>query len=125
MVANPESGGYERRLNFWKNESADAFLNRAACNGGRLYFLQLPFNKGNVMKSRNLLLPLIGGWIMFIAIDATNGKVGKLGVRSLGKPVQFAWFVTKTIRSFVLFCIAVVTFLVVVQGSKKEKVSQN
>ena len=73
------------------------------------------------MKSRNLLLSLIGGWIMFIAIDATNGKMGKLGIRSLGKPVQLAWFITKTIRSLVLFCIAVVTFLVVVQGNKKQK----
>jgi len=76
------------------------------------------------MKSRNLLLPLIGGWIMFIALDTTNGKMGKLGIRSLGKPVQLAWFITKTIRSFVLFCIAVVTFLVVVQGSKKQKTEQ-
>ena len=76
------------------------------------------------MKSRNLLFPLIGGWIMFIALDATNGKMGKLGIRSLGKPVQLAWFVTKTIRSFVLFCIAVVTFLVVVQGNKIHKTPQ-
>lgn len=76
------------------------------------------------MKSRNLLLPLIGGWIMFIALDATNGKMGKLGVRTLGKPVQLAWFITKTVRSFVLFCVAVLTFLMVVQGNKKEKQQQ-
>jgi hypothetical protein len=70
------------------------------------------------MKSPNLLLALIGGWILFIALDSTNGHMSSLGVRALHKPLQLAWFITKTVRTVVVFLLAVVTFLLVLQKNR-------
>ncbi|MBN1578319.1 MAG: hypothetical protein JW913_17290 [Chitinispirillaceae bacterium] len=67
------------------------------------------------MKSRKLLLTLIGGWILFIGLDGTNGHMGAAGVRSLGRPLQLAWFFTRTLRTIVLFTLAASTFLLLAQ----------
>ena len=71
------------------------------------------------MKSPKLLLTLIGGWLLFIALDSTSGHMSSLGVRSLHRPLQLAWFVTKTVRTIVLFLLAASTFLLVVQKDKE------
>jgi len=74
------------------------------------------------MKSRNLLLSLIGGWILFIGLDSTNGHMGALGVRSLQKPLQLAFLVTKVLRTLVLFFMAASTFLLLVHQNKQTTV---
>ena len=73
------------------------------------------------MKSRKLLLTLIGGWILFIGIDSTNGHMGSLGARSLRRPLQIAYFATKALRTLVLFLLAAITFLLIAQQQKVEK----
>jgi hypothetical protein len=73
------------------------------------------------MKSRKLLLTLIGGWILFIGLDGANGHMGSLGVRTLRRPLQLAFFVTKTLRTIVLFLLAASTFLLIAQQKEKEK----
>jgi hypothetical protein len=73
------------------------------------------------MKYRKLVLTLIGGWILFIGFDSTNGHVGSLGVRSLKKPLQLAFFITKIMRTITLFILAACTFLLIARQGKKEK----
>ena len=73
------------------------------------------------MKYRKLLLTLIGGWILFIGLDSTNGHVGSLGVRSLKKPLQLAFFTTKILRTITLFILAASTFLLIARQGKREK----
>lgn len=72
------------------------------------------------MKYGKLLLTLIGGWILFIGIDSTHGHMGALGVRSLTKPLQIAYASTKFVRTFVMFVIAVCTFLLIAKQGKKK-----
>jgi hypothetical protein len=67
------------------------------------------------MKSRKLLLTLIGGWILFIVVDGANGRMGALGARSLPRPLQLLWFVTGMLRTIVLFLLAASTYLLVAQ----------
>ncbi len=72
------------------------------------------------MKSRKLLLTIIGGWILFIGLDSANGHMGTLGVRTLRRPLQLAFFVTKALRTIVLFLLAASTFLLIAQQKEKE-----
>lgn len=76
------------------------------------------------MKYGKLLLTLIGGWILFVGIDSTHGHVGSLGVRSLKKPLQIAYASTKVVRTFVMFVIAVCTFILIAKQGKKKKTDQ-
>ena len=69
------------------------------------------------MKSSRILLALIGGWILFIGLDSTNGHMGARGARFLNKPLQLAFFITKILRTLVLFFIAAGTLLLVVRGN--------
>ena len=79
------------------------------------------------MKSRKLLLTLIGGWILFLGLDGANGRIGALGVRSLGRPLQLAWLLTRMLRTIVLFLLAASTYLLVAQQAddKKNTVDDN
>ncbi len=70
------------------------------------------------MKSRNLLLALIGGTILFIGLDSTNAHMGSLGVRSLRKPIRVAFMITGKLRSAVLFLLAVCTYLLIAVRNK-------
>ena len=75
------------------------------------------------MKSSKLLLTLTGGWILFIGLDSVNGNMSTLAVRSLYKPFQVAFFITKCLRTIVLFILAASTFLLITQQNKKSSVS--
>ena len=73
------------------------------------------------MKSQKLLLTLIGGWILFIVVDGANGRMGSLGVRSLARPLQLVWFLTRMLRTIVLFLLAVSTYLLVARQTDGKK----
>lgn len=78
------------------------------------------------MNSRNLLLTLIAGWIVFIGLDSAQGRMGSSGIRLLKRPVQVLYGTTKMVRTIVLFLMAISTFLVVVSpSSRNSKVRTN
>jgi hypothetical protein len=72
------------------------------------------------MKYQKLLLTLIGGWILFIGIDSTHGHMGSLGIRSLKRPIQFAYATTRIVRTIILLVIAASTLLLVAKQDKRK-----
>ena len=97
-----------------------AFPRWSGCIFAKDRFVHTTRSRGGSMKSHKLLLTLIGGWILFIGLDSTNGHMSALAVRSLHKPVQVAFLITKFLRTIVLFILAASTFLLIAQPNKKE-----
>ena len=73
------------------------------------------------MKYGKLLVTLLGGWILFIGLDTTNGHMGALGAKSLKKPLQLAWTATRILRTLTLFIMAACTLLLVARQDKHGK----
>lgn len=73
------------------------------------------------MKSYKLLMALIAGWILLVGINSANGHIGSLGAKSLRKPLQLAYFITKTFRTVALFFLAIATFIMVSRQQAAEK----
>lgn len=76
------------------------------------------------MNSRNLLLTLIAGWIVFIGLDSAQGRMGSSGIRLLRKPVQVLYGTTKIVRTIVLFFMAISTLLVVASPNSRSRKAQ-
>ncbi len=72
------------------------------------------------MKYQKLLLTLIGGWILFIGVDSTHGHMGALGIKSLKRPIQFAYATTRIVRTIILLVIAAATLMLVAKQEKKK-----
>lgn len=65
------------------------------------------------MKSKMVLVYLIGSWILFIAFDSTGGMLRSWYLRKMNVPFRFLYRATNILRSFIIFTIAVLNFFII------------
>jgi len=65
------------------------------------------------MNSGKIIAALLGAWLLFIGFDSANGRIAKKGALLLARPLQMLFTITRTVRTLLLFKLAVITFLLI------------